>query len=82
MDDEKARNPEKQLDGARHEIEGALTREEVEMLEKLEALDGIFAQSKDHAEEFHGMYVKPLLDARLSLEVALELLIAGVVRPN
>ena len=82
MDDEKARNPEEQLDAARYDIEGAVTSEEVEMLEKLEALDGIFAQSKDHAEEFHKMYVKPLLDARLSLEVALELLIAGVVRPN
>ncbi len=64
------------------EIERTLNGEELEMSKKLETLDAIFAQSRDHAEEFHEMYVKPLLDARLSLEAALELLIAGVVRPN
>jgi predicted ATP-dependent endonuclease of OLD family len=82
MDDQKAKNAGKQLDVATSEIERAPNDEESEILKKLETLDAIFAQSIDHAEEFHKMYVKPLLDARLSLEAALELLIAGVVRPN
>ena len=82
MDDQKTKNAENQLDAATSEMGGTLDGEELEMLKKLETLDAIFAQSQDHAEEFHELYVKPLLEARLSLEAALELLIAGVVRPN
>lgn len=49
---------------------------------KLEALDELFRQTRDHAEEFHELYVKPLLAEELSLETALELVVAGVFRPN
>ncbi len=55
---------------------------EEEMLWKVEALDAIFNESKNHPEEFHMLYVQPLLDAELNLETALELLVAGAFRPN
>ncbi len=66
---------------ARETIE-KLEQTETEVFWKLEALDGLFRQTNDHPEEFHNLYVQPLLDAELSLETALELLVAGIIRPN
>jgi hypothetical protein len=49
---------------------------------KLQTLDYIFSDTKEYPEEFHQLYVKPLLDSGLSLEDSFSLLVDGVLRPN
>jgi len=49
---------------------------------KLETLDYLFTGSKDYPEEFHQLYVQPLMDSGLSLEDSFSLLVDGVLRPN
>jgi hypothetical protein len=49
---------------------------------KLETLDYIFTGSKDYPEEFHQLYIQPLLESGLSLEDSFSLLVDGVLRPN
>jgi hypothetical protein len=49
---------------------------------KLETLDYILTGSKDDPEEFHQLYVQPLLESGLSLEDSFSLLVDGVLRPN
>jgi hypothetical protein len=49
---------------------------------KLQTLDYIFAGTKDYPEEFHQLYVQPLLEAGLTLEDSFSLLVDGVLRPN
>lgn len=82
MDDQKVRmRKEKKNTVARAIREGISTTEE-ELLSKLEVLDAIFGQSMDNPEEFHLLYVKPLLEQDVKLETALDLLVSGIVRPN
>jgi hypothetical protein len=62
-------------------------RERLELIDKdmdlkLQTLANIFAGTKDYAEEFHQLYVQPLLESGLNLEDALEMLVEGVIRPN
>jgi hypothetical protein len=82
MQDKKARARQKAMQIALQNSCGAGDDNELEMLLKLEALDAIFSQSQEHAEKFHALYVQPLLDENLGLETALDLLVAGVMRPN
>ena len=49
---------------------------------KLYTLANIFSATKDYPEEFHHLYVQPLLDSGLNLEGSLEMLVEGVIRPN
>ncbi len=56
--------------------------EENALLQKLQALDSLFAESKECPELFHQAYVKPLLDEGVSLDSAFDLLVAGAVRAN
>ena len=49
---------------------------------KLETLDYILTGSKDYPEEFHQLYLLPLLESGLSLEDSFSLLVDGVLRPN
>jgi hypothetical protein len=49
---------------------------------KLQTLDCIFSGTKDYAEEFHQLYVQPLLESGLTLEDSLAMLVEGVLRPN
>jgi hypothetical protein len=49
---------------------------------KLQVLSYVFSGSKDYPEEFRQLYVQPLLDAGLTLENSLDMLIDGVIRPN
>jgi hypothetical protein len=49
---------------------------------KLQTLDYLFAGTKDYAEEFHQLYVQPLLESGLTLEDSLAMLVEGVLRPN
>ncbi len=49
---------------------------------KLQTLDYIFSETKDCAEEFHQLYVQPLLESGLTLEDSPAMLVEGVLRPN
>ena len=49
---------------------------------KLQTLDYIFSGTEDYAEEFHQLYVQPLLESGLTLEDSLAMLVEGVLRPN
>jgi hypothetical protein len=49
---------------------------------KLQTLDYIFSGTKDCAEEFHRLYVEPLLESGLTLEDSLAMLVRGVLLPN
>jgi len=49
---------------------------------KLETLDYILTGSKDYPEEFHQLYVQPLLESGLSLEDSFALLVDGALLPN
>jgi hypothetical protein len=62
-------------------------RERIDLMDKdtdlkLQTLANIFAGTKDYPEEFHQLYVQPLLDSGLSLEASLEMLVEGVIWPN
>ena len=62
-------------------------RERLELIDqdmnlKLQTLANIFSGTKDYAEEFHLLYVQPLLESGLTLEDSLEMLVQGVIRPN
>lgn len=62
-------------------------RERLDMIDKdlnlkLETLDYIFSGTKDYPEEFHQLYVQPLMEAGLTLEDSFSLLVDGVLRPN
>ena len=49
---------------------------------KLQTLDYIFSGTKDYPEEFHQLYVQPLLESGLTLEESMAMLVEGVLRPN
>ena len=49
---------------------------------KLQRLANIFSATKDYPEEFHQLYVQPLLESGLTLEDSLAMLVGGVLRPN
>jgi hypothetical protein len=49
---------------------------------KLRTLECVFAATKDHSEEFHQLYIRPLLETGLTLEDSLALLVDGVLHPN
>ena len=62
-------------------------RERLEMIDKdmdlkLQTLANIFSGTRDNPEEFHQLYVQPLLESGLNLEDSLEMLVEGVIRPN
>jgi hypothetical protein len=68
-------------------VESQDIRERLELIDKdmdlkLQTLNYIFSGTKDYAEEFHQLYVQPLLEAGLTLEDSLEMLVEGVLRPN
>ena len=62
-------------------------RERLDLIDKdlnlrLETLDYIFTGSQHYPEEFHQLYVQPLMDSGLTLEDSFSLLVDGVLRPN
>ena len=63
------------------------TRKRLELIDtdmdlKLRTIGCIFSETQNHPEEFHQLYVQPLLDAGLTLEDSLEKLVEGVILPN
>jgi hypothetical protein len=68
-------------------IESKDVRERLELIDKdtdlkLQTLCNIFSGTKDYPEEFHQLYVQPLLESGITLEDSLEMLVEGVLRPN
>ncbi len=62
-------------------------RERLELMDqdmdlKLQMVANIFSGTEDDPEEFHHLYVQPLLESGLNLEDSLEMLVEGVIRPN
>ena len=49
---------------------------------ELQQLAHIFSETKDYEEEFHQLYVQPLLDSGLTLDDSLAMLVEGVLLPN
>jgi len=49
---------------------------------KLQTLANVFSMTKDYPEQFHQLYVQPLLESGLNLEDSLEVLVEGVILPN
>jgi len=49
---------------------------------KLQKLAHMFSGTKDYEEEFHQLYVQPLLDSGLTLDDSLAMLVEGVLLPN
>ena len=83
MKDRKIRmNSRMQTKGVSKEIRECLELIDKDMDRKLQTLASIFSGTKDYAEEFHLLYVQPLLDAGLNLEDSLEMLVEGVIYPN
>jgi hypothetical protein len=65
-----------------NDIRERLDRIDKDLNLKLETLDYIFTGSNDYPEEFHQLYVQPLLESGLTLEDSFSLLVDGVLRPN
>lgn len=64
------------------EFRERLNREDLECRWHLEALDHLFTESQDHPDNFHRLWIDPLVAAGLSVESALALLIESHFRPN
>jgi hypothetical protein len=70
------------MKGVSREIRESLEMIDKDMDLKLQTLANIFSSTQDYAEEFHQLYVQPLLESGLTLEDSLEMLVEGVIRPN
>lgn len=64
------------------EFRERLAREDLERRWQLEALDHLFAETEDHPEQFHRLWLQPLISAGLSLESAIALAVESHFRPN
>ena len=83
MKDRKIRTKSKvETEVMTNDIRQRLDRIDKDLNLKLETLDYIFTGSKDYPEEFHQLYVQPLLESGLTLEDSFSLLVDGVLRPN
>jgi hypothetical protein len=64
------------------EFRERLNREDLERRWQLEALDQLFTEVEDHPDNFHRLWIQPLVASGLSVESALALLIESHFRPN
>jgi hypothetical protein len=64
------------------EFRERLNREDLERRWQLEALDHLFTEVEEHPDNFHRLWVHPLVKSGLSVESALALLIESHFRPN
>jgi hypothetical protein len=64
------------------EFRERLNREDLERRWQLEALDHLFTEVEEHPDNFHRLWVQPLVKSGLSVESALALLIESHFRPN
>jgi hypothetical protein len=68
--------------GLSEEIRERLDSSDEDTDVKIQMLACIFSGTEDYPEEFHQLYLQPLLDAGLTLENSLEMLVDGVLFPN
>jgi hypothetical protein len=64
------------------EYRESLNREDLERRWQLEAFDHLFSELENHPDNFHRLWIKPLVASGLSVESALALLIESHFRPN
>ena len=64
------------------EFRERLNREDLERRWQLEALDHLFTEVEEHPDNFHRLWIQPLVKSGLSVESALALLIESHFRPN
>jgi hypothetical protein len=64
------------------EFRERLNREDLERRWQLEALDHLFTEVENHPDNFHRLWIQPLVASGLSVESALALLIESHFRPN
>lgn len=64
------------------EFRERLNREDLERRWQLEAMDHIFTEAEEHPDNFHRLWIQPLVKSGLSVESALALLIESHFRPN
>jgi len=74
-------NPER-LEKLREELRKRISREELEYSWRLEALDRIITFSQVDPTNFHRLWIKPLLAAGASLEVAIACIADSHFQPN
>jgi hypothetical protein len=83
MDDERvSQENRKECESIAREIRRRVSREHLEMKWELEVLDSLFDDSRKQPEEFHQLYVMPLVNEGIGVEAAYQLLVEGVFRPN
>ena len=75
-------NNRTEMKGVSREIRECLEMIDKDTDLKLQTLANIFSATQDYAEEFHQLYVQPLLESGLTLEDSLEMLVEGGIRPN
>lgn len=64
------------------EFRERLTREDLERRWQLEALDHLFSETESQPEQFHRLWLQPLVTAGLSIESAIALVVESRFRPN
>ena len=72
----------KQMEQLRRQLRARISREELGLARRLEALDRIFTFSQTNPSAFHRIWIQPLLTAGLSLEAAIGYVIASYSQPN
>jgi hypothetical protein len=82
IDERVSQENKKECDRIAREIRRRVSREHLEMNWELEVLDSLFDDSRKQPEEFHDLYVKPLVNEGVGVEAAYQLLVEGVFRPN
>lgn len=71
-----------QIEKLREELHRRIAHEELESLWRLEALDHIFNDLQMEPATFQRLWIQPLLDAGLSLEVAIAGITQSHFQPN
>jgi hypothetical protein len=71
-----------QIEKLREELRRRISHEELESLWRLEALDRIFTDLQMEPATFQRLWIQPLLDAGLSLEVAIASIAQSHFQPN
>ena len=64
------------------DVRGRLDLIDKDLELKQRTLECVLAGTNDHSEEFHQLYIRPLLDSGLTLEDSLALLVDGVLLPH
>lgn len=70
------------MEELREKLRERISREELDYSWRLEALDEIFTSARLDSSTFHRLWIRPLLAAGLSLEVAIIHVVDSFFMPN